>query len=796
MYTAFRCPPTVKRLTLLAVLPLILLACSSAEERAQNYLSSAQKYVTANDYAHAEIELKNAIKAKKDFLPAYRELAQVDEHQQHWQELVSVLRTVIELDPKDTDSKIKLARLMLYGNAAAQAQKVISDIDAPENANLEALKAAIAYKLKDPTTAVADANEAIKLDPTNVDAIMLLAADRQQKGDFDGALAMLNTVPSAHADDLGIQLFKVRIFDQQKDLAKEEAQLKNLIAQYPKQLAFQQQLTRFYLEHNRAQDAENLLRSAKDNPDMELELVRLLFATKGAAAARAELTDRIQAGGNVFSFQVALAELDYGQRNYDDSFKLLQQLASDGSSPEHALAAKLKLAQFNLDQKKTDQAEKLVAEILNADGRNAGALKLRATIELNRDQFDPAINDLRTALNDQPRATDLMLLLATAYERTGSIDLAERELTDALKASNYDTTVALAYVGFLQRRGSAQRAEDVLADMAARKPKDVRILSALAQAKLGRQDWAGGQELGQKIKQLGTANAVADQIIGVALGGQNKVDQSIAAFQDALVAAPSAPQPVAALVREYMQSKQPDKAAALLQGILTKEPSNSGALILLGSVQMANHAPDQAVKSFQTAIQKQPKDVNGYRALADFYLAQRDTASALKTLEAGLQQQPDSQPLQMTLAGVYETSGKYDDAIKEYENILVQQPGSLIAANNLASLLVDHKGDKVSIDRAQALVKGLKQSPVAQFKDTIGWVSYRAGDYKDAIPALESAATELPNLAVIHYHLGMGYLASGQNGKAADEFKMALTKNPSPDLLNDINAQLKKTATE
>ena len=210
MSTLFRRLQSVKRLPLLLVLPVVLLGCTTAEEKAQNYYNNAQKFVAANDYPHAEIEFKNAIKAKKDFLPAYRGLAQIDEKQQHWQELAGALRTIIDLDPADTKSKIKLARMMLIGNAAAQAQKVINDIDATDNASLEALKAAIAFKLKDPGTAVADANAALRLDPKNVDAIMLLAADRQSSGDHDGALAMLEKIPEDHQNDLGVQLFKLQ----------------------------------------------------------------------------------------------------------------------------------------------------------------------------------------------------------------------------------------------------------------------------------------------------------------------------------------------------------------------------------------------------------------------------------------------------------------------------------------------------------------------------------------------------------------------------------------------------------
>ena len=152
-------------------------------------------------------------------------------------------------------------------------------------------------------------------------------------------------------------------------------------------------------------------------------------------------------------------------------------------------------------------------------------------------------------------------------------------------------------------------------DLASRQPNNVAILSNLAEVKLARQDWAGAQEIGEAVKKLGSNNAVADQILGAAFGGEQKYDQSIAAFQNAVAAAPSAVQPMVALVREYVQAKQPDKAIDFLQSVLKSNPANAEALVLLGSVQLANNAPDQAVKSFTTAIDKQPKDIVGYRAL-------------------------------------------------------------------------------------------------------------------------------------------------------------------------------------
>ena len=139
-----------------------------------------------------------------------------------------------------------------------------------------------------------------------------------------------------------------------------------------------------------------------------------------------------------------------------------------------------------------------------------------------------------------------------------------------------------------------------------------------------------------------------------------------------------------------------------------------------------------------------------------------------------------------------EAESDYDAAIAEYEAILKDQPGSMVVANNLASLLSNHRTDKASLERAASLTVLLKNSQVPQFKDTIGWVDYRRGDYAAAVLMLEAAAAELPNNALVHYHLGMTYLSTGQDTKAVDQLKKAKDLAPNDaDLKKKIDAALK-----
>ena len=127
-----------------------------------------------------------------------------------------MLRTVVEINPKDIETTLRLARLMLLGGATDEALKLsnaASDLDGL-NASALALRAAILFKLDDRLGAVRQAQTALEINPRSAEAMIVLAADRLARGDTAGALQILDRESVAHMKDLGIQLFKIKIFEQ------------------------------------------------------------------------------------------------------------------------------------------------------------------------------------------------------------------------------------------------------------------------------------------------------------------------------------------------------------------------------------------------------------------------------------------------------------------------------------------------------------------------------------------------------------------------------------------------------
>ena len=105
----------------------------------------------------------------------------------------------------------------------------------------------------------------------------------------------------------------------------------------------------------------------------------------------------------------------------------------------------------------------------------------------------------------------------------------------------------------------------------------------MGQIRLSRQNWSGALTIADAISRLNDGRAVADQIRASALAGQDKIDESIAALEDAHKTAPNAIQPALALASAYIKQGKPEKATALVKELSDKAPEQCTASRLPGT---------------------------------------------------------------------------------------------------------------------------------------------------------------------------------------------------------------------
>ncbi len=135
-------------------------------------------------------------------------------------------------------------------------------------------------------------------------------------------------------------------------------------------------------------------------------------------------------------------------------------------------------------------------------------------------------------------------------------------------------------------------------------------------------------------------------------------------------------------------------------------------------------------------------------------------------------------PAQLQIAAVYERDKKYSEAIKVYEGIIQSNPSNRIAANNYAALLLDY-GQDTDVPLALKLTKDFEKLNQPALTDTLAWAHAKSGNHAKAVELLKSVVEQVPNAAVIQYHLGYALYHSGDKQAARPYLEMAVTSDQS-----------------
>ncbi|MEJ2646585.1 MAG: tetratricopeptide repeat protein, partial [Gammaproteobacteria bacterium] len=217
------------------------------------------------------------------------------------------------------------------------------------------------------------------------------------------------------------------------------------------------------------------------------------------------------------------------------------------------------------------------------------------------------------------------------------------------------------------------------------------------------------------------------------------------------------------------------EADAVIRKAIAAYPKAPQLQQLLGEALFAQHKAAASEKAFSKAIALQPKWWKPYDSLAKARMAEGHAQAAMATYQQGLKAIPDNQALMLGLALTHSQTGDFDGAAKVYEQILAKQPGNVVAANNLASLIADHRSnDPASLAKAKKLVAQFGSSKQLAFLDTYGWVHYRLGDLDKAAKALSEVVQKAPKVPVFQYHLGMVYYKQGNKTAAKEHLTKAL----------------------
>ena len=770
---------------LLAVSALAMAsACASPEEKAERYSREGTEFLEEGDLAKAYIQYQNALKNNEEHVPTLLGLAEIAERRQDFEAMFGFLQRAVRLDPTQIDAQIRLGKLFLISSdetsALEKADKAL-ELD-PNNTDAKSLKSGILLKIGDNAGAVELAREVLAEDPKNAEAVTVVVTDLTVKGDREAALAELNKALDLNPQVAMLQLLRIHTL---KTLGRDDeahSAYAKLIDLFPNQSAYRrvyanELIARKDLDGAQAQ-LEAIVRLNPENLDAKLDVVRIVKVAKGTPAAEAKLKSYIEADPGDTQLKFALADFYLGEGDREKSDAQLEELAGS-KEQDISFRAKNKIAASYLANGEQDKAKPIIDEILASDDRNTDALIKLAALQIDDEEYDQAIVNLRTALNNSPDAYDAMILMSAAFERQDNFSFAQSELAKAYDSSKRDPKITNRYARFLLRRKNVDRAEQVLEDSLSTHPTDVDNLQLLASIRLSRQDWRGAEEVATQIEAIGKSGELSSSIKSAAYVGLQDFDSVIETLSAQNENAPLKSRPLTALITAYIKEDRTEEAKELLERIIETDEENYDARILLARVQVAQENLDGFEATLIDATERNPARAEAFELLYRTYLADGRRTEAASLIERGLRAEPESEALRVFKADVLLNQGDREAALELYDELIEARPTDRIIANNFVSLSSDLRTDAASIARALEVSKAIADLDNPYYSDTVGWANYRAGNYATAVEYLTKAVEGAGDNAEMLYHLGAAQFASGDKESAKTTLESALSAGGS-----------------
>ncbi len=779
----------IKKFVALGCVALFLVACDSAEERAEKHFESGLSLLEEGDVERAIVEFRNVLSLNEFHREARAEYANAVLKLGDVSEAYAQFLRLSEEDPNDMGSRIELARLAISVQNWPEAERHTAALREAnvDLAGMDAVDAVMRYRqavLDEDAPAQREiASEIIELSkayPDDTNLLRVLIENYSRNGDTTNALATIDKAIAAEPKQQTYYRMKAAALAEMEDFTALEEHLREMLTRFPDAEGIAGSLVRLLVASGQAERAEEFLREEIANSDSPIEvhvgLVAFLRELNGDDAALAEIASAMDIYEDQSVMRALRAGILFDQGNRDDAITEMEA-AIEGQEPSARVdQLKVGLAKMLVADGNQVGARTLVAEVLDNDASQVEALKMAARWQIQSDETDEAISALRSALDQAPEDTETMSLLADAHTRAGEFEIAQDLLAMAAETSGFAPAESLRFARLLFQEERLRPAEDVLVSALRRNPGNIGLLRLLADVYLASEDWARLQDVENALRSDGgtaaiaAANTLRLQVLS-RTQGQNQAQTFLEqlAEDETLGNAPRI-----TLLATKIQSGDAEGAIALARELAEENAGDPRGPMLVANTFLALSQYEDAETTLREIVSAAPAFEPAWLQLIRSQAAQGNQEVALDTLDEALASQPESMNLLWAKASFLEQSNDIDGAIGIYEELYDRNSSSAIIANNYASLLATYRDDQESLDLAFTIGRRLRGTDVAPFQDTYGWILFRRGEYEEAITYLEPAATAIPTDPIVQFHLAEAYRAAGRQIRALEQYKLVV----------------------
>ncbi len=781
----------VKSFVLMSTLVFALVACSSAEERAEEHYQTALELIEAGDVDRAIVELRNVFQLNGRHFEARHLLADLLLNERNnLQGAYGQYLRLVEQYPEDAKARIILSELAFLirnweevDRHGAKAEEL-----APEDPRVKVISVARAYRTAaiDNLTAErqAQAEIAVSMLDDQPDSAVLrnvLIDSFLRDEQYTLALEQLDWLLNEDRKNPLYWRQRLSILVQLGDNDAIETQLRDMVKQFPNDNSHKLSLIRFFMSRQDFDKAEGFLRELVEqaepgDPGARLDLIRFLSEIRRPEEALAETQKAITEAEDPIPFRVMEAGLDFSAGRREKAVGTLEDVLKSAEPSEQTRGIKVSLARMLLTMGNEVGARARVEEVLAEDGNNANALKMQAAWLIESDDTDAAISSLRIALEEAPEDAQAMSLMANAYMRAGQPQLANDFLALAVDASNNAPAETIRYARVLIRDENFLAAEDILKKSLRLNQNNIELLVSMGQLYINMDDLPRADQVARALRQLDTpaADSAANGLEAESINRREGPERAMAYLDSIAEEADATLATRVSRIRARLGTGDGEGALELSRELSDEFPDNAAIQAIQATTEAVQGNLAEAEAIYRKLVDENPLQANIWLALSQIKVRQSDPEGGREVIREGLGHMPESPNLLWAQASYFERDGNFDGAIDIYAELYERDSNSIVVANNLASMLSTYRTDEASLERAYVIARRFREADIPALQDTYGWIAHRRGDSQEALPYLEAAAAGLPNDPIVQYHLGQAYLVLGRDEDALTQFRKSV----------------------
>jgi tetratricopeptide (TPR) repeat protein len=788
---------------MIALTCLALVGCKSDAERADEYFQSGMELLESGDADRAIVQFRNVFEFEENHLKTRLAMGNLFLEQGRVGEAYGEFLRVAEQYPEEFEPRRILAELAFgarnwdemarHGAVAVQMQ--------PDDPRVQAIDLAVKYREAaqsgdDPAReALLTKAEALLVDlPENEILNNLVIDSYARDGRPQDVLSRVDALLVSDPDNRQLHVRRLAVLTQLQDLPEIETQLRDMVQRFPGDVEIQAMLLRFYVSQQQLDQAEALLREladpADEDPAMYLSLINFIGQVRGEEAARTAIARAIEVNPNPNIFRSMLAMLDFQAGEQDKAIAEMEAILENADPVlEETHTIRNNLARMLVATGNQVGARRQVGEVLAQNPTNPEALKMQASWQLQADEVDEAIANLRLVLDATPGDVHALNLMAESYARLGDTSLSRDYLALAVDASGNAPEPSLRYARVLMSEERYLPAEDVLLPALQQSPQNLDLLSQLGQLYLRMEDMPRARQVIDTLNRIDTEESrqMATGLRTDVLARESGNEEALNLLEELAASETAGLREQIVLLRAKLQVGEIEAALEIAQKLVAENPDNLALKQALAGTQVAANDLAAAETTLREIIEAVPQSAQPWLQLTGIARRQGDEAKVEALVEEALTATNNDANILWAKATLLESRGDIDGAIAIYEDLYAQNSSSVVLANNLASLLVTYRDDAESLERAWVVGRRLRDADNPALQDTYGWLLYRRGDFEEALPYLESAAAALDD-PIVEAHLGFVYAALERKQDALVQLQRAVDLAGPADTRERIDA--------